>query len=319
MPSTEPDPTPLQVVAGVLRRDGKVLLSRRHVDAHQGGLWEYPGGKLEAGEGLEQGLVRELHEELGVEATAWRPLISVPWDYPDRRVVLHVFIVTGFSGEPHGREGQALSWVPMADVTGMPMPAANHAISRALLLPSCYLITPEPIGARRDWLDALRRYVSAGGRLIQLRAKGLGARERAALAGQVLGILTAWPEVRLLINGDVELARRLGTGLHLTGEQLRALGGRPAGIAGLVAGSCHDAGDIERANALGLDFIVLSPVREGKGRDTSLLGWDGFAALTAKARMPVYALGGVGRQDIDQAVAAGGQGIAAIRGLWPGG
>ncbi|HSO78893.1 MAG TPA: NUDIX domain-containing protein, partial [Chromatiaceae bacterium] len=101
----------IHVVAGAIQDcQGRVLVARRPLGAHQGGLWEFPGGKLEPGELPLQGLARELEEEVGIRVQATRPLIRLPHDYGDRRLVLEVHRVTAYAGEPIGREGQPLSW-----------------------------------------------------------------------------------------------------------------------------------------------------------------------------------------------------------------
>eukprot|EP01137_Pigoraptor_chileana_P016793 Opistho-2@73895 len=97
----------VHVAAAVIRDDsGKILIARRADTQHQGGLWEFPGGKVEADESVECALARELQEELGIVVGAARPLIKVRHDYPDKQVLLDVWEVSSFSGEPHGAEGQ---------------------------------------------------------------------------------------------------------------------------------------------------------------------------------------------------------------------
>ena len=105
-----------------------VFLAKRLADAHQGGLWEFPGGKVEPGESAEQALVRELDEELGIEITAIEPFISVPFNYPDKSVLLEVFTVTAFAGVPFGREGQETAWVALTELSKLQFPAANLPI-----------------------------------------------------------------------------------------------------------------------------------------------------------------------------------------------
>jgi len=122
----------LHVAVGVLRdSSGSVLISRRHIDAHQGGLWEFPGGKVEPGEGVVEALRRELLEELGVHIADARPLLDVQHDYPDKAVRLDVWLVHEFSGDPRGREGQAVLWVSPAELARYEFPAANAAIVAA--------------------------------------------------------------------------------------------------------------------------------------------------------------------------------------------
>ncbi|MFV0278909.1 MAG: 8-oxo-dGTP diphosphatase MutT [Parahaliea sp.] len=125
--------TIVHVAVGViLDADGNILLTQRAEDAHQGGLWEFPGGKVEPGESVQQALARELHEELGIVPTASEPLIEVRHDYGDKSVLLDVHRVPVFSGVPHGLEGQPLAWVSMAELADYPLPAANRVIVEAL-------------------------------------------------------------------------------------------------------------------------------------------------------------------------------------------
>jgi 8-oxo-dGTP diphosphatase len=119
-------------VAVVLDPRQRVLISRRAAAAHQGGLWEFPGGKVEPGESVTEALARELREELGIELGASRPLLLVPFDYGDKAVLLDVHLVTQFSGEARGLEGQPLAWVSPAELSQYRFPAANVAIVDAV-------------------------------------------------------------------------------------------------------------------------------------------------------------------------------------------
>lgn len=126
----------VHVVAGVLRAsDGRILISKRPEHVHQGGLWEFPGGKLEQGETPRQGLDRELNEELGVKVTSACPLIKVQHAYPDRTILLDTWMVEGFTGVPMGREGQALNWIQPKDLDPGLFPLADGPIIRALQRP----------------------------------------------------------------------------------------------------------------------------------------------------------------------------------------
>lgn len=123
----------LHVVVGIVTgADGTVLITRRPDDVHQGGLWEFPGGKVEHGESTMEALGRELHEELGIMLRAAEPLLQVDHAYPDRRVLLDVWRVTDFQGEPHGREGQPLVWVSLDEIERFAFPAADAPIVAAL-------------------------------------------------------------------------------------------------------------------------------------------------------------------------------------------
>ena len=119
-------------VGVILDGDERILLSRRADDAHQGGLWEFPGGKVEAGEALFEALRRELFEELDISVNSSEPLLQVGHDYGDKAVLLDVHLVRDFSGEASGREGQPLAWVDAAELAQYEFPAANRPIVEAV-------------------------------------------------------------------------------------------------------------------------------------------------------------------------------------------
>lgn len=122
------------VAVGILIDDaGRVLVTRRAPDAHQGGLWEFPGGKVEADETLLEALTRELREELGVSVEAAEALMVLEHDYGDKQVRLDVHRVTRWSGEPRGLEGQPLAWQRPEKLRNWTFPAANRPILEGLL------------------------------------------------------------------------------------------------------------------------------------------------------------------------------------------
>ena len=312
----------IHVAAAVLRNAaGEVLLARRPQDAHQGGLWEFPGGKLEPGEGVPEALERELGEELGIVPEDPRPLIRVTHDYPDRRVLLDVWEVERWQGEASGREGQALSWVAPERLPQLALPAADVAIVAAVRLPDLYLVTPEPGGDRQGFLAGLAASIDAGVRLVQLRAKLLDDDALLELGEAAAGIAHA-RGARLLVNAAPHLATRLASearvdGVHLDSRRLMALGERPASEGMWLAASCHDARELAQAERVGVDFVVLGPVAPTPSHaDVASLGWRRFETLVAQVNLPVYALGGMRREDVACARRRGGRGIAAIRGLW---
>ena len=299
--------------AVVVDEHGRVLISQRPGHVHQGSLWEFPGGKLEAGETAETGLKRELHEELGITVQAARPLIRVYHAYPDKSVLLDVWRVTRYSGEPAGLEGQPIDWVAVDELGDRAFPAADAAILKALTLPECYLITPEPDA---QFLAKLEQALARGISLVQLRAKTLSSADYKALVPEALAVCRA-ANARLLLNSDPQLAQELDVdGVSLSSARLMALAERPLDLE-LVAASCHTQAEVEHACALGLDFVAVSPVQETRSHPgAAVLGFDGLRALTELATVPVYALGGMSEADLDTAFRHGAQGIAAIGGLW---
>lgn len=304
------------VVAAIFNHRGEVLVALRPSSSHQGGLWEFPGGKIEPGEKEDKALAREIEEELGITITAARPLIRIPYDYPDKKVLLDVWHVDRYEGEPHGREGQPIAWVKPSDLDKQNFPAANLPIITAVRLPSTYLITPAP-SEDDDFFVHLERALQRGVRLVQLRIT------RSELQPLVL-IMKRTAELchrygaTLLANSQLQWAKQgLADGVHLNSRQLLALTERPLGTDKWVAASCHNEAELAHACRIGVDFAVLGPVMPTTSHpEAALLGWNNFERLTAQATIPVYALGGITKADLPQAWRAGGQGIAAIRGLW---
>lgn len=307
----------VQVAAGALiDLDGRVLVARRHADAHQGGLWEFPGGKVEPGEDCEAALRRELREELGVQPEAYRPLIQLVHRYPDREVLLHLYRVTAWSGEPRGREGQPLKWVEPEQLDSRTMPAADQSVLAALRLPDRYVITPPYIPDSGVFIKRLQWLLADGVRLIQYRVFDVEDMSPLDLFEQVAGRCRS-NGARLMLNSDLPGSSGVdAAGLHLSSRSMRALGERPAGHR-WVAASCHSAADVSMAQQLGLDFVVLSPVLPTRSHpDAEPLRWRGFSQLAQDATIPVYALGGMHAGLLPQAWACGAQGIAGIRGFW---
>lgn len=309
----------IHVAAAVIRgADRRILIARRPEDKHQGGLWEFPGGKVEAGEAVEVALARELEEELGIRPTAARPLIQVRHDYPDKQVLLDVWEVSAFSGEPHGAEGQPLAWVSSAELADYQFPAANRPIVAAAQLPERYLITPDNLSAAQ-LLQGIEQALSQGVTLLQLRAPQLSAGQYRALAEEALSLCRG--RAQLLLKGPLHQWADFPTaGWHLTARQLMELAGsayaRPA--SGLLAASCHSAQELALAAELGVDFVTLSPVQPTQTHpDAQALGWAQAAELLLGFNQPAYLLGGLGPMDVERAWQVGAQGVAGIRGFWP--
>lgn len=133
MPNTEVKTTVIEVVAGVILRQDTVLIARRPDHLHMGGLWEFPGGKREAGESIFNALQRELHEELGIYIREESPLMTIRHDYPDKQVLIEFRYVTAFDGEPVGRENQCVRWVPCQVLDEYAFPEANNPVVSALM------------------------------------------------------------------------------------------------------------------------------------------------------------------------------------------
>ncbi len=112
---------------------GNVLITQRPEGTHAAGWWEFPGGKVDAGETSLDALTRELDEELGITVTRAQPMTDYRYDYPDRTILLHVWRVRAYIGEPHGREGQAVRWIKKAELSGAGLLPADLPIIELLL------------------------------------------------------------------------------------------------------------------------------------------------------------------------------------------
>ena len=302
--------------AVVVNAENEILIAKRAVDAHQGGLWEFPGGKVEEGESVEQALARELLEETGIKVEQVRPLIRVHHDYADKSVLLDVWRVERFSGEAHGREGQPVKWVKPEQLKGYTFPDANLPIIRAASLPDRYLITPQAEDAEA-FLKQLDEALESGIRLVQFRDKKLDDASWQALAHKVIERCHQAGARCMLNTSQQRFTTCPADGLHLDSRQLYSYDERPVDKSVLLSASCHTKEDINHAESLGADFIVLSPVQATASHpETEPLGWEAFHALSDKAAMPVYALGGMRSEDVNTAFEYGAQGIAAIRALW---
>jgi 8-oxo-dGTP diphosphatase len=301
---------PLQVAVGVIKNsEGKILISRRHDFLHQGGLWEFPGGKIEASETAETALARELKEELNITVTMTTPLITVNHQYPDRFVQLKVFLVEQFSGEAQSCEGQPFKWVDSFELANYAFPAANQPIITAARLPPYYAILDD---AEPDMiLLNLQKILKSGVKLIQARLKNLPSALVTPLVEQAY-CLCKQHQVMLLINSAVDYAAEVD-GLHLTSRHLMDLDQRPENIKWLAA-SCHNLEQLQHAQNVGVDFVVLAPVLPTQTHPKAeSLGWPQFADLVSRINLPVYALGGMSKSSLSEARQCGGQGIASIR------
>ena len=320
MPSIEPEVTATNAVihvavAVIIGDDGRILLARRTQNQHMGGLWEFPGGKVEPGEEITAALSRELNEELDIAVTTFKPLITIRHDYPDKSVLLNTWIVSGVQGEAKGNEGQRIEWTERERLSHYRFPAANQAIVNALMLPDRYMVS----GYFTDSSSLFAKVASAindGVRLLQFRAPWLERGEYLQLARQ-LSAFVASRGARLIIKGAFSLLSEPWChGLHLTASQLEPdLKLQKQHPNQLLIASCHDAKELDYAK--GLDCVTLSPVQPTQSHPQARpLGVVEATRLTALATVPVYWLGGMGIEDIALAQQHGAQGISAINAFW---
>jgi 8-oxo-dGTP diphosphatase len=299
----------LEVAAAVIQRaDGAFLLARRPPGKVYAGYWEFPGGKIEPGEAAAEALARELREELGIEACSAFPWLTREYIYPHAAVRLNFFRVTAWKGEPQPKEQQAIAWQSFGTPLAAPMLPANAPVLRALELPHEYAITDAETRGAAGMLARVGERLARGLRLVLVRDRGLARRED--FVRDVVRL--AHPRgARVMVSG----AAAGGDGVHFTAAQLMALEARPAGM--LAAASCHTRAELDRAAALELDFAVLGPCKPTPSHpDARPLGWEGFSRIARGAAIPVYAIGGMKRRDLEDAWRAGAHGVAMISGAW---
>ena len=307
---------PVDVAAAVLiRSDGAALLAQRPRDKVYSGYWEFPGGKIEPGEPVDEALKREIREELGIEIERAYPWITRVFTYPHATVRLHFYRVYAWHGEPRPLEHQAIVWQYPDAIDLAPLLPANGPVLRSLLLPAEYAITQAGELGVGPLLSRLETRLRGGLKLIQVREKTLGRNTAEEFARRVTALAHAHG-AKVLVNADAALAREIGAdGVHLTADQLRSATARPDFL--WCGASCHSGEELQRAEALGVDFVVLGPVRATPSHpDAVPLGWERFREIAAGAAVPVYALGGIVPSDLEEAMSSGAHGVAMVRGSW---
>ena len=301
-------------VAVLLRDDGTFLLGRRPAGKPYAGYWEFPGGKVEAGETVADALRRELREELALDVERAYPWITRRFVYPHATVNLRFYRVTAWHGDLKDHEHEAVAWQRPGSVDVAPLLPANDSVLKALRLPPIYAVTHAGPAAG-DFLPCLEQALARGLKLVQVRDPGMDEAAFRAFATEVISRARPWGAL-VLVNGDPELAARLGAdGVHLNSARLSLLERRPD--LPWVAASCHDPRELERAADLGLDFAVLGPVRPTPTHpDATPLGWARFRELTRNCPLPVFAIGGLRPEHLDEAWEHGAHGVAIMRAAW---
>lgn len=312
-------PSALEVVAAVIERpDGAFLMAKRPEGKPYPGFWEFPGGKIEPGEDPRAALARELKEELGIELVDATPWITRVYAYTHATVRLHFFRVTAWRGEPQPLEDQAIEWQRAEQHVGpsrlgapavSPMLPANAPVLAALALPAVMVISDTGRFGFDGWVERLAARAPDEKMLVQVREKGMPRMRLQHLVSRVLahaGSLGA----RVVVNSDCGPLPQCD-GLHLTARALMQASARPA--ASLVGASCHDERELAQAEALALDYAVLGPVKATPSHpQAEPIGWERFAELARDRAMPVYAIGGLTRADLDEARRRGAHGVALV-------
>ena len=299
-----------EVAAAVIERsDGTFLLAQRPGGKPYPGYWEFPGGKIEAGEDPGAALARELREELGIEVRGATPWITRVYAYTHATVRLHFFRVHSWDGEPQPLEDQAIRWQRVGAPDVSPMLPANAPVLAALALPAVMIVSnAHEVGVDR-WIERLADRVVDEKLLVQVREKSANRMQVQHILSRVLAHVEPFGS-HVVVNSDCGAYPQC-SGVHLTAKALIASTARPAGT--LVGASCHDERELGHAEKIGVDYAVVGPVKATASHPgLAPLGWDRFAALVRDRPMPVYAIGGLTRADLPQARERGAHGVALL-------
>ncbi len=290
-------PVEIHVVAGAIAdAEGRVLIAQRPRGRHLAGRWEFPGGKLDPGEDAYAGLQRELAEELGVTVREARPLIRLRHAYPDRRVLLDVWQVTAYDGEPQPLDAQALAWARPDELPSHDLIEADRAIVTALRLPRLARVL-----SAGETLQSIRgsaaqtlfwRLPDGGG---ELDPEAVAAARAAGHRVFVMGADVDAVRAAAMSGCDGVVLRWLGQNLHVD------LSG-----AFLVGVHCEDAEAATQAIAEGAHFLVIAP-------DDGPMSERLLERLCVIVGRPVFAGWYPDARRLDQLQQAGAHGCAVRR------
>jgi len=248
-----------EVAAAVIERpDGTFLLAQRPDGKPYPGYWEFPGGKIEAGENPAEALARELREELGIEVRDSTPWITRVYAYTHATVRLHFRRVARWDGEPQPLEDQAIRWQRVEAPDVSPMLPANAPVLSALALPAVMVVSDAARMGIDDWIHALATRAIDEKLLVQIREKGMDRQKLQHLLSRALA-RTSPSGSRIVVNSDCGALPQCD-GVHLASRALMAASARPAGS--LVGASCHDAAELAQAARRGLAYAVPPQFKE---------------------------------------------------------
>ncbi len=325
-------------VAVLLKDEGYFLLSSRPEGKPYAGYWEFPGGKVEPGESVEQALKRELAEELGICITHAQPWFTYIMRYTHATVRLHAWRVRSWDGILKGLEGQQfifqqLQQLPTKLDVAPTLPGCVP-IFKALQLPTCYAITAGDslFTDVSEVLKKLKRHLQVAPLLLQIREKNLALDALRKFANAIIqfrdchnAVTANQHKLHVLLNVDsaerIALAQELKMdGLHLQAAFLAEVAqnaGEMRRDFAIVGASIHDIRQLAVASKVGCDFAVLGHVLATPSHPQQAgLGWDGFAAIAMATPIPVYAIGGLALDDLTVAQNHGAHGVAMIRAAW---
>jgi 8-oxo-dGTP diphosphatase len=295
----------------------KVLISKRSGNQHLAGYWEFPGGKVESNEGTYAALQRELFEELGINVNTAEAFTSLSHNYPDKKVLLDVWKIFDWSGEPVSRENQDICWVNIDCLKDYSFPDANKYIIQSIQLTPVYVISQDTYEDYSHLFSVAKECFSAGLKLFQLRLKDKNS-EAFAHTVETLSELAARHSAKLILNGTVSDINRYNIdGIHLNSHELLKYDERPLNEDLILGASCHNEAELIRASQINVNYAFISPVLFTPSHPAEdPLGWEKFADLKQMVDFPIYALGGMTFNELSTARTYGAYGVAMISAVW---
>ncbi len=300
----------IKVAVGILRNKQKILIAQRRKTQFMGGFWELPGGKIKNEESPEKAIIRELNEELGIQVERSSIHQTMMHHYADRIIEISIYNIIQYQNTPTGLEGQAIAWVKITNLNNYQLLPTMKAFINSITLPNKYWITPSNNHYSNRWIAEFDKKLKQDITLIQLRSKiKLNSTFIARLYDKCKQNNT-----KLLLNTvDKAFDETHCDGWHLTTNEMLALNNRPCANDKLLGASTHNLTEALKAQEMGIDFIVISPLQTTQTHPESTpIGWSNAVDVVNKLNIPVYFLGGMSIKDLDKTLKLGAQGIAGI-------
>ncbi len=302
-----------QISLGIIKNSlGQILLAKRPSGKHLSGYWEFPGGKVESGESFKMALRRELQEEVNINVEAIKKIFEYQYHYPDRVLHFQVFEVLTYSNEVKALESQNLQWVDESDIDKQNSPPANVALMNALNLSDLYMIACTSV-YKEELFSQVKAQLIAGVSIVQFRAPQLNKVQYITQAVELRDLCKEYG-AKLISNCELSWVEEIQPhGIHLTSARLQEVS-QHSDSNDYFSASCHDEREIKLAHQLNVSCILIGAVNVTLSHSNNhALGWNNFRRLCDLANIPVYALGGLEKNDLMTAKLSGAQGIAGIR------
>ena len=300
----------IKAVVAILyaKNNTQILITKRRKNQFMPNYWELPGGKIETGEDEEDALARELQEELGIKTLRISLKHVMTHHYKDKTVNLSIYNVESYKGNVAGTEGQDVRWCNLQNLSNYKLLPTMRIIINRIRLPEYYWITPD----ERDpelLLQKCQNHLITGAKIIQLRSKDLIEH---SYIGKIHNLCQSY-EARLILNVPNKTFKEPCDGWHLTSEELLKYSKRPCANNKLLGASAHNIKEAKYAETISVDYISLAPIEETPSHPNATpLGWEVAKDIVSKSNLPVYLLGGMGRDSLGRALKIRAQGIAGI-------